>query len=146
MREIKFRAWDKKNERMFYSDDGRGFQFELSPSSGNGIRDIKGNDLPECDFSEWMQYTGLLDKNGKEIYERDIVMMRYGQDEEQNDDGDIIESWEHEEKDIVRYEDGAFIVNAWSSSYDQTSVGWAIEEGWELEVIGNIYENTELLK
>ena len=52
MRTIKFRAWDKKSDAMIYNP--LGFP-ELYPTN------------------ELMQYTGLLDKNGKEIYEGDIL-------------------------------------------------------------------------
>lgn len=51
-REIKFRAWHKNNNKMRY--------------------DVT-TDLLDRDYLEFMQYTGLKDKKGKEIYEGDIV-------------------------------------------------------------------------
>lgn len=57
MREIKFRAWDKRNKVMLHSKELDGF-FKVFPGSENEIL---------------MQYTGLKDKNGKEIYEGDIL-------------------------------------------------------------------------
>ncbi|MCK4819777.1 hypothetical protein KA005_28680 [bacterium] len=69
MREIKFRAWDKKNKRMFTGD-------ELNAIYYTGIIVIV------ADNNDWMigkedyvlmQYTGLTDANGKDVYEGDIV-------------------------------------------------------------------------
>ena len=64
MREIKFRAWIKSDKEMF--DWQKDFFSDMSPVMGYGT---------EIDFEgiELMQYTGLKDKNGKEIYEGDKI-------------------------------------------------------------------------
>ena len=71
------------------------------------------------------QFTGLLDKNGKKIFEGDIV--------------DILT--ENEKIGVVAYEDGGFLVNADGFCVDFHSN----INGTDLEVIGNIYDNPELL-
>jgi len=109
MRTIKFRAWDRTNKR---------FWSHFSVSSAHGSIWFRG--LKKEDW-ELMQFTGLIDKNGKEIYEGDIV--------KGNRVGIIIYSDEHagfytffKRRDLI---DNIF------PEY--------------LEVIGNIYENPELL-
>ena len=76
-------------------------------------------------FSETVgQYTGLKDKNGKEIYEGDVVWCRAGE----HSSG----VWEYEKRFVVEY--------GWSQSM------WEMSMCDEIEVIGNIYDNPELLE
>ena len=69
MREIKFRAWDKDEKRMTttFSVSSQG-QVTFTPL-GESTRYLTGYIL--------MQFTGLLDKNGKEIYEGDIIVSSF---------------------------------------------------------------------
>ena len=108
MREIKFRIWDKIN-RMWL----RCFNVNLF--------DI--GDLPNV---ELMQYTGIKDKNGKEVYEGDIV---------------ILNDAEEENKCIVKYKYGSYILVDGDLREDLSNV-----EDRFLEVVGNIYENKDLLE
>ena len=78
-----------------------------------------------------MQSTGLVDKNGKEIFEGDIV--------------DIIKGFENF-KDEVFYDEELCSIRLKGYSNDYCDFADWIREGFEFEVIGNIYENPELLK
>ena len=65
MREIKFRAWDKDKKEMFFVQRLNCFLFNAPSKYEDGSGVPKNYEI--------MQYTGLKDKNGKEIYEGDIV-------------------------------------------------------------------------
>lgn len=133
MREIKFRAWHESAEQMIYPDEHR-----------------------QSDVLKWMeegqpvivmQFTGLKDRNGKEIYEGDVVIKK-------DIDYSITENWEEKDsrweaplpenevdRDLVTLERFRFWLKNESFGYEGEDMKY-----WsEYEVIGNIHDNPELL-
>jgi len=123
-REIKFRAWDKFNKKMIEWND-RLDEWMIA------LRD-KYNKTEERNHLEFMQYTGLKDKNGKEIYEGDIILSKYFDER--------LEKY-IERKAKVIFEDGCFQVK--DKQFWQPSLYNIMTEGWTVQVIDNIHEATE---
>ena len=114
-REIKFRAWDKEEKRMVVD-----IKIDHKITINEYIRRIQ-------EFYILMQYTGLKDKNGVEIYEGDI----------------LFEKWDR----YLNYEPGCKTTVKWE--YDRWNIN-APQNGHKIcndyKVIGNVYENKDLLK
>ena len=128
-KEIKFRAWDKETGKMHYQinkprtdeniNDELIIQFDCTGYSARTKNKYIGSDC-------LMQYTGLKDKNGKEIFEGDVVFSESNQ--------------YYKQDEIV---------------WDCYDMGWDIgkKDSWKLrspmssktEIIGSIYENPELM-
>ncbi len=120
MRPIKFRAWDKADKRMVYQD-WHSFRNWYNESLVGKVVYARGFDGEKILLSDPMQFTGLHDKNGKEIWEGDILLRKNGR------------------VDVVEYETGSFVVRHPHGDSDY------IAQTNMFEVIGNIYENPELL-
>ena len=138
MRENKFRAWDKTNKRMIYLHQKDIFDFR---KNGGFLVAFVEDDykygkytrskLEAYDFVEntgnfiIMQYTGLKDKNGIEIYE-----------------GDIIKSQFLRKNGVIEYVDDkvCFMVKISMNEWH------FISDLYDLKIIGNVYKNPELLR
>lgn len=124
MRKIKFRAWDKENEKMMKVSSLHLENKEISVKENGTFHLFRMQDL--------MQYTGLKDKNGKEIYEGDVVLVKLGG----------ISTWY---KTVIKFKEGVFI----ASLIDGKDYIYIFNRGFDnndFEVIGNIYENKKLLE
>ena len=128
MREIKFRAWDKVS-KMYYSGD-YDFHFTKSWYVQEKEKPWEMNVLVSSTTGILMQYTGLKDKNGKEAYF-----------------GDLIKLWE-DRKVVYEIRWGSIMGRIFLHHLDKNGdsgyqYGSDIQEG---KIVGNIYENPELLK
>jgi uncharacterized phage protein (TIGR01671 family) len=119
MREIKFRAWDKNSKTLYYS-------YNVGLSGGNmDLLDFQYNIQIQGKDLTLMQYTGLKDKNGVEIYEGDIVRIKSV--------GGIF-------NDVVEWQGSGLKLKNTTRLHSQ------LEDYENIEVIGNRFENPELLK
>lgn len=120
MREIKFRAWNEITKHMSYSGTwslaGNCDLFNTVDEFFNSENHVR-----------FMQFTGLKDKNGKEIYEGDVILS-------ENFNSTHLVIWGPRiQATVIRHQAG------WPPQYlDCEYAGW--------KVIGNIYENPELIK
>lgn len=137
-KEIKFRAWDKQEKIMcevgILSYRGGGCFLHGNSKTVAEVQGDRMVSIPDCDNDghfvyfqdlELMQYTGLLDKNGTEIYEGDIV---------KNNDA----MWS------LYWSDGCYKMALDGLQKDNDHL--FIEEAQHSEVVGNNYENKDLLK
>ena len=150
MREIKFRAWDPDEKVMMYDDETAAHKMgywdgvNTSPISMINTQLKEDSLIPDI----YMQYTGLKDANGIEIYEGDIVRILYT--DWPSNPAPNNEGLEEYKKSISNIGEVVY-----SNLFGDAQYEIAIQDfrgpiapgpHGEIEVIGNIYENPELLK
>jgi len=118
MREIKFRAWHNRFKEMKYNPSIWG-------SSRGGIDELNTmlSNMQDDDKFILMQYTGVKDDDEKDIYEGDIIEYTYNRD--------TMETATYTE--VVEWEENS------------NGVGFGINVNQMKKIIGNIYENPELI-
>lgn len=124
-REIKFRAWHKDLKKMFKIG-----QITLEEGTWNfepNDRDFIGMSIPYQPSFVLMQYTGIHDKNGKEIYEGDIV--------------EITKECVCE-KGIIVFKNGCFFIKVKENLLALYNCEF---NNYKVKKIGNIYDNPEML-
>jgi len=124
MRKIKFRAWDKSDKIMYYNVQ-TGIVFD--DESHYDFRRFIGHQERD-DYHEWelMQYTGLKDKLGNEIYEADVLETKEGC------------------CGVVTYNEGQYVLSTQYGSYNNDLFYLVKNHGGIVE--GNVHENPELLE
>lgn len=115
-REIRFRAWDEINNQMIYP--------KIINESFSSL--TSGDILNRCE--NLMQYTGLKDRNGKEIFEGDVVNWFNGHQSENM---------------IVCFANGSFEFKRFQV---KNNYYWLNVDTESISVVGNIFDNPELAK
>lgn len=125
MREIKFRAWNKKTSKIVDL-------YSITPLATDPNFNQDGLFIPFDEDYILMQYIGRKDKNGREIFEGDIIKNYYNY-------------YDEKEKKWIPVTENMSII--WNEHWCQFSFNSnrAVDHWGEMEVIGNIYENPELL-
>lgn len=134
---LKFRAWDTHGQKMFTND-------ELIIWNGN----VYANDSKKlsCNYLKgWsideehlMQSTGLFDRNGKEIFEGDVVK-RYRCPF-------FKAKWEYQIETVLKEKTSLLLGREYGKNFGTIPFDSPFAKSELLEVIGNIYENPELLE
>ena len=158
MREIKFRAWDKRNQIMVEPEnirnlvDGAPRREQKKPSS-----------LFDCLYERLddeavilMQFTGLRDKAGREIYGGDILSVNWSIKNDSHDS-----EWKLEvHKAIIEWRRNGWFISwsyfskpfdmgnkeiCWYEDYNHSNAPGSFQKLTDFEIIGNVHENPELM-
>ena len=125
MRQIKFRVFDLDTKEMSESFDLMDFAYDQDGEHGNFNFSLSDGRAPKETFYPLMQFTGLIDKNGKEIWE-----------------GDITRVSSHNNPMETVYDNQSAMFRTKGKGMPSPLVSWV---GLDIEVVGDIYSNPELL-
>lgn len=125
MREIKFRAWDKKTKKMYFNVEDT-----YDGMSGHEDYDSFGNLVGNYEV-ELMQYTGFKGANDVEVYEGDIVEY-----------SEYFSPLVYNKTLVIKWRKSGFWL--WDIALEEWFSSMCSDE--RLKVVGNIYENPELLE
>ena len=141
-RQIKFRVWDIARKTMTYPEDKEhNYSAETQPDNGGlGYYLLTQKGILQCndgvELDDWhdgfivTQFISLSDKNGREIYEGDVVEYVGKEDPSEKYKG------------VVEYING--LLSPFYSTHPEDPT--CMQKEFDFRVIGNIYENPELLK
>ncbi len=141
MREIKYKAWDTHKNKMWSAEEMGQDELTINPD-GRGFVNVNGQSPKLSHYLPHLiplQYINLKDKNDKEIYEGDIGLLHEYRDNFEASSCalpscDIFKIIFHEGNLVFKFIDEILLIQEY----------WAY--GKDLEIIGNIYENPELME
>lgn len=139
MREIKFRVWDNKNKKWLLGCElpnlGGFSMFGEVMAFGEWTKVLESFSIEDWEYIKLMQFTGLEDRNGIEIYEGDIVSIPLY--------GSTIIIWN---ESICSFQYAYHAIGKGTAVGSRmTNTIYAHESTVKYEIIGNIYESPELL-
>jgi uncharacterized phage protein (TIGR01671 family) len=158
MREIKFRAWDKPINRwyspVYEAHKGLLEELNIGISGRLSLRTMSGT-ADESTFKDRfiiMQYTGLKDSEGREVYEGDILRFTYwwfdGNEAETPLIGEVTYIQEEASYGLTHIKNAEWIKHIGGEEGDkdtQSFSGWQFSSD-DIQILGNIYKNPELLE
>ena len=128
-RELKFRVWDVETKRFFKTDYNEHLSVAISVDGKTLYQNYVGGDKEIGKDVIIQHFTGLKDRHAKEIYLGEMVKVYSETDFYENFTGKVI------------FDEGSFLI--WINKNDNIRGVWS---GDDIEVIGNVMENPELLK
>jgi len=125
VREIKFRVWDKLTKTFIFAD--KGYQGHYMLTLNGKFYDLhSGSGGDECVVQ---QYTGLKDKNGREIFEGDILRLTYRDIYEIRENGKFVK-WSDKEKELHSFYEVGFFNDEFTVNCDEYTIlinGWGVK-------------------